>query len=67
MIADEYPYSDLVDGLTMQLLQNYPNLPITRVHLERNTLQVYTSQVLPAHVADLVEIIHRVPFSKLGV
>jgi hypothetical protein len=44
----------------------YPNLPVIRVELDRNILQVFTSQMLPARVADLIDAIRRLPVSDLA-
>lgn len=47
--------------LTSQLLETFPNLVIIRIKQDSNYLLAYTSQTIPARVADLVEVIHRLP------
>ncbi len=67
VIADEKGNEERISALTIQVLEAYNNLPILRVKLDRNVLQIYTSHTLPARVADLAELIRQIPISRLGV
>lgn len=59
VIADEGFSGDRASQLTTRILELLPNLPVLRVTLERNELRIYTSQILPARSADLIDLIHR--------
>ena len=61
LIADHESNHQQVSTVTSTLLEAYPNLPIIRVKLDPNVLLVYSSQSLPARVADLIEVIRQVP------
>ncbi|MEJ2707568.1 MAG: hypothetical protein P8074_08145 [Anaerolineales bacterium] len=43
--------------LTAKILASLPDLPIIRVALEQNVFRVYTSRMLPARQADLLDVI----------
>jgi hypothetical protein len=61
LAEDDTPPEEL-SRLTAQLLECYPDLPIFRVTLKRNQIQVYSSHVLPARQEDLIELIRQLPF-----
>jgi len=63
LIADNESNHQQVSTITFHLLDAYPNLPIIRVKLDPNVLLVYSSQALPARVADLIEAIRQVPIT----
>jgi hypothetical protein len=61
LIGEEEKHREQLTQLTARILEKFPNLSIIRVSLANNTLQVYTSQVLPARTANLVEVIRNMP------
>ena len=61
VIAEDEPCDQQVGAAMSMLLEAYPNLPLIRVKLDCNTLFIYTSQAVPARVADLIEAIRQVP------
>lgn len=63
LISDDETAGAQIGELTSCLLDTYPSLPIIRVKLDRNLLLVYTSQALPARMADLIDAIRRTPLS----
>jgi DNA-binding NarL/FixJ family response regulator len=66
-IVDDEPGGGWTSGLTVAgkisaiLLETCPELPIIRVRPDRNMLLIYTSQAVPARLADLVDLIRHVP------
>ncbi|HJW89080.1 MAG TPA: hypothetical protein VJ436_00420 [Anaerolineales bacterium] len=66
LIGDEEK-DDHISRLTTQLLDRFPNLMVIRVTLESNILQVYSSQVLPARTATLVDVLRQLPVDQLRV
>jgi hypothetical protein len=67
IIADEASAEEHTNHLSNYLIKNYPQLPVIRVNFERNILQIYLSQKLPEHVADLADLIRRIPLPVQGV
>ncbi len=67
VIADQKGNEERISALMIKILETYSNLPILRVMLDRNVLQIFTSQTLPARVADLADMIRQIPISRLGV
>jgi hypothetical protein len=67
LIAEETGSEERLSALTIHILENCANLPIFRVKLDCNELRIYTSQALPARVADLAERIRQIPISQLGL
>lgn len=63
IITEDEPSSPETARLTARLMEACPNLPIIRVRLDRNVLLLYTSQTIPARMADLIETIRRVPLA----
>jgi chemotaxis response regulator CheB len=63
IVTEDEPSSGETARLTARLMDACPNLPIIRVRLDRNVLLLYTSQTIPARMADLVEAIRRVPLA----
>lgn len=61
IITEDEHSTEGFSRLTAQILDQYPDLPVFRVTLERNLLQIYSSQTLPARSADLIELIRRLP------
>ena len=57
MTEDELPHEQST-VLTAKILESLPDLPIIRVALEQNVIRVYTSRMLPARQADLIDVIH---------
>lgn len=66
LIADEEDEVERVTTLAVKFLEKYPNLPVIRVKLGQNVVQVYTTQTVPARVADLVDVIRRLPLAHLN-
>lgn len=58
VLAAEEP-SDL--DLIARILRDFPSLPLVRVDLEENTVQVYTSEQLTATRASLLDAVRRSP------
>jgi DNA-binding NarL/FixJ family response regulator len=52
--------------LTALILDRYPELPVFRVTLERNQMQVFSSHLVPARSADLIDLIHHLPIKSAG-
>ena len=65
LIADDEPCDQQASGVTSGLLEAHPNLPIIRVKMDCNILLIYTSQAVPASVADLIEAIRRAPVARM--
>jgi DNA-binding NarL/FixJ family response regulator len=66
IITDEDIAPEKLSRLTAQILEQYPDLPVFRVTLERNLMQVYSSHTMPARSADLIDLIHRLPVRGKG-
>jgi hypothetical protein len=62
VITEEGLTPEKLSQLTAQLLERFPDLPIFRVTLERNLVQVYSSHLLPARREDLGELIRHLPW-----
>ena len=63
VIADEIPFEEQVIEWLSYLGTHFPFLPVIRVNFERSTLQLFTTQKLPARIADLADIIRNIPLS----
>ncbi|MEM2126561.1 MAG: hypothetical protein QXQ53_09230 [Candidatus Methanosuratincola sp.] len=61
VIAQDKASEERVSQMTAQILAKHPKLPIIMVTLDCNELFIYTSQVLHATSADLIELIRRLP------
>lgn len=55
---------DVTSQLTTLVLERYPELSVFWVTLDRDQVQVFNSQVVPARSADLIDLIHRLPFKS---
>jgi hypothetical protein len=42
-----------------EILDQYPDLPVFLVTLDRNQIQVFSSHILPARSADLIDLIQK--------
>lgn len=60
LISDDEERNEQITSLTALILEKYPDLSIIRVSMQNNTLQVYSSQRMPARTASLLEVIHQV-------
>jgi hypothetical protein len=60
LIGDDERRSESVTRLIAQILEMFPELSIIRVSMQNNTLQVYSSQRMPARTASLLEVIRKV-------
>ena len=60
LICDDDKRSEQIRRLTAQILESFPELAIIRVSTHNNTLQVYSSQRMPARTASLLEVIRKV-------
>lgn len=67
VFADEGASPDALSHLTSQILDQYPDLPVFRVRLERNQMQVFSSQVVPARSANLIDLIQHLPLKRAGL
>ncbi|MCC6192342.1 MAG: response regulator transcription factor [Anaerolineales bacterium] len=61
LIAEEGGPASSAAALTARLLEQCPDVPVIRVGLRQDTIRLYTSHTLPAHRADLIEAIRRLP------
>ena len=61
LIAEDEVLGAQTSGLTSQILEAFPNMTIIRVKQDRNFLLVYTSQSIPARMADLIDTIRQAP------
>lgn len=64
LFAEQDENHALMNTLTLQILKDYPDLPVIHVGLSvNNVMRVYTSHTLPARRADLIETIRCLPAS----
>jgi DNA-binding NarL/FixJ family response regulator len=61
LIVDEDAQSAASARLTSALMEAYPALPIIRAGLTENVVRVYSTHILPARGADLLETIRHLP------
>ncbi len=61
ILADEGKTSESLSRLTAQILDEYPNLPILRVTLDNNQVQIYSSHLAAASRHDFLDLIYRLP------
>lgn len=61
IITNEGLDSESISQLTTRVLDRHPDLPIFRVTLEHNRLQILSSHFAPASSRDLIDLIHRIP------
>lgn len=66
IITDEDTSPEQLSQLTAQMLDQFPDLPIFRVTLERSLMQVFSSHLLPASRADFIELIQQLPIKDQG-
>lgn len=60
LIGDDKSRNEQITRLTAKILEKFPDLSIIRVSMQNNTLQVYSSQRMPARMASLLEVIRNV-------
>jgi hypothetical protein len=65
LIADDESNVQQASRLMSSLLEVYPSTLIIRIKLDPNVLLVYSTEALPARVADLVRAIRQAPVSRL--
>ena len=61
IIAEDGVPPELISRLTAEILERHPDLPVFRVTLEKNSLQMYSSHSVPARSSELINLIHRLP------
>jgi hypothetical protein len=66
LIAEEDEACESVAAFTTQILDQYPDLPVVRIGWEQNVIRLYTSHMLPARRAELIEIIRSLPAHQPG-
>ena len=66
IITDEGLSPEQLSHLTAQILDRYPDLPVFRVTLERNQMQVFSSHLLPARSANLIDLIQHLSGRSSG-
>lgn len=66
VFTDEGSSRDELSHLTARILDEYPDLPVFRVTLERNQMQVFSSQLVPARSASLIDWIRHLPLTRHG-
>jgi hypothetical protein len=59
VFAGQVDFQPDISHLTSLILEKFPDLPVFVVGLERNQIQVFSSHLLPARSADLIELIQR--------
>jgi hypothetical protein len=63
VIAQDQDSEERVSRLMAQILNTHPDLPIIQVTPDRSEMLMYTSKILHATSADLIDLIHRLPAS----
>lgn len=58
IVTDESLVAEDLSRLTARILDRYPDVPVFRVTLERNQMQIYSSHLAPASSRDLIDLIH---------
>lgn len=66
ILTDECSSPEMLSHLMAEILNRYPDLPVFRVTLECNLMQVLSSQLLPARSKDLIELIQHLPLKDRG-
>lgn len=66
LVADGRDPSYKVHLLLTRVLEKYPGLPVIHSTLSHNRVSIFTSQVLPARAAELIDAIRRLPVRKKG-
>ncbi len=66
LVAEDQEQSRRLTALIGRILERYPDLPVIRIGLERNRLRLYCSRSLPAHSANLIELIRSLPVKRKG-
>ena len=61
IITDSELSAETGSQLTAHLLESIPNLAVIRIKQDSNFIYAYTTQTIPARVADLIEIIRHLP------
>ena len=66
VITDDGLPADLISRLTTQILDRFPDLPVLRVTLESNHVQIFSSHLVPARRDELVDLIQHLPVKRSG-
>ena len=61
VIADEDPQSEAITHLTAAIIEQYPELTVIRTGLNENVFRIFSTHILPARGADLLETIRNLP------
>lgn len=64
LIVSEDSQSEASARLTSDIMEEHPKLPIIRARLTENVVRVYSTHILPARGADLLETIRNLPVSS---
>ncbi len=64
LVAEDEEQSRRLTALTGQILERYPDLPVIRIGLEQNKMRLYYTRSLPAHSANLIELIRSLPVKR---
>jgi len=64
ILADDGRMSEALLRLTAQILDEQPALPILRVTLESNQVQIYSSHLVPASSHGLIDLIKNLPLNQ---
>jgi len=66
IFTDEAATRDSLSCLMPAIMEQYPELHVFRVSLERNQVQILTSQLVPARSANLIELIQHMAAKNPG-
>lgn len=66
LIAESQGGDETAATLTNDIIERFPELPVIRIGLSQDVVRVYTMRVSPARSADLIEVIHNLPFANWG-
>ncbi|MCC6499988.1 MAG: hypothetical protein IT313_06940 [Anaerolineales bacterium] len=61
VVADEDARGEESARLTTTIIEQYPELPVIRTNLSENVARVFSTHLLPARGADLLETIRKLP------
>ncbi len=64
LVAEGQEQGHRLTALTGRILDRYPDLPVVRIGLEQNKMRLYYTRSLPAHSANLIELIRSLPVKR---
>ncbi len=66
VIADKDTRGEESARLITAIVEQYPELPVIRANLDENVVRVFSTRLLPARGADLLETIRNLPAVPAG-